>query len=275
MKNHIKLFLVALSLLLAPSLVHAQQYTLGQTTLSSKVGQGDTQIQLASTTGVYGYAANLQPVPSNPSNPQSNCYIDREELEIRTVPSTGTVVQVRRGVNGTTASAHASGQMVLCGPAIAFYTNDPGGTPATGGSVGGLACTTANVLVTPWINVRTGAQWLCSTITSTWIPGFGNAATAGNLTLNTAVASATTMTPSGPFFHLTGATGITTIGIPVGCNATAVGGCNWTAICDSTAAFTVGNNIEAPGTVTCVAESMITATWDAKNSVFIVALTDY
>lgn len=268
MKNTFKAVLVAsLALFLSP-FAFAQQYTLGQTTLSSKAGAGDTQLQLTSVTGVYGYAANLQPIISSPSNPQSNCYIDREEVEVRTVPSTGTVIQVRRGVNGTTGAAHASGAMVLCGPALVFYTYDPGGTPASvGGSVGGGSCTTANTLVTPWLDVRTGAQWLCSTITSTWVPGFGNAANPGSSVVNTAVNSATAaMVPTGTLFHVTGTSSMTSIIIPVGCNATAVGGCFFTVIPDSTAAWTAGNNIA--NSVTATAGVPIQFVWDAVNSKF-------
>ena len=265
MKNTIKLFLVASLALLFSPLAHAQQYTLGQTTLSSAATSSATQIQLASLTGINGYGPNLQPIPSQSASPQSDIFIDREEIEVRSVPTTGTVIQVRRGINGTTAVAHASGAMVLSGPAIAFYTNDPGGTPSAGlGVADGGSCTTANTLVTPWVNVRSGAQWLCSTITSTWVPGFGNPGTA---VPNTAVASSTAaMVPTGPLFHVTGTSAMTSIVIPVGCAATAVSGCTFTAITDSTASWTAGNNIA--NAITGVAAIPVIFTWDAVNSKF-------
>lgn len=264
MKNTLKIIsmLAVLACFAGPSF--AQQYTLSQTTLSAKAGAGDTQIQVASATGIYGYAANLTPIPANPTNPQTHCYIDREELEIRSI--SGTVAQVRRGVNGTTGQAHASGQMVLCGPITAFYTMDPGGTPGSpGGSVSGVACTSTNVYVTPWVNVRTGAQWICSTITSTWIPGFGNSAAFGNMVPNTAVNSATAaMVPTGPLFHVTGTSTMTSITEPLGCNATAVGGCTFVVIPDSTAVWTAGNNIS--NSVTATAGNPMLFVWDAVNS---------
>ena len=263
MKTIRNLILLSLFALCAP-LVHAQQYTLGQTTLSAKAGSGDTQLQLTSVTGVNGYNANLQPIPSSPSSPQSHLFIDREEIEVRSI--TGNVVQVRRGVNGTVASAHASGQMVLSGPAIAFYTYDPGGTPPAQGGVSGVPCTSTSVLVTPWLNVRSGAQWICSTITSTWIPGFNNDSVP---IVNTAVNSATAaMTVTGPLFHVTGTSTMTSIVIPVGCDATAVGGCQFTVIPDSTAVWTAGNNIA--NSVTATAGQTLVFTWDAVNSKFYI-----
>lgn len=263
MKNTLKLSVAVLTLLLVPQFVHAQQYTLGQTTLSAAVTKDATQIQVASATGINGYGPNLQPIISNPVNPQSNVFIDREEIEIRSVSA--TLLQVRRGVNGTTASAHASGAMVLSGPAIVFYTNDPGGTPASPGYVSGGSCTKANTLVTPWLNVRSGGQWLCSTVTNTWVPGFGNGANPSSSTVTTAVASAAgQVTPSGPLFHITGGLAITGFLIPVGCNATAVGGCSFQVIPDGTFTWTSANNIAIAGTA--VVNKIITFLWDATNS---------
>lgn len=264
MKTTPKVILVAFLLSLIPNLAHAQQYTLGQTTLSAKAGAGDTQIQVASATGINGYNANLQPIISSSTTPQSDCYIDRELVEIRSI--SGTVAQVRRGINGTTGTAHASGAMVLCGPAVAWYTYDPGGTPTVQGVEAGGACTTANTLVTPWVNVRSGAQWLCSTITSTWVPGFGNP---GVGIPNTAVASGTAaMVPSGTLFHVTGTSAMTSVVIPVGCNATTVGSCQFTGLCDSTASWSAGNNIA--DSITCVQYSAVTFVWDPGTSKFIL-----
>ena len=54
MKAQIKLLFAIFLLAVLTPLAHAQQYTLNQTTLSAKVAAGDTQIQVASATGIYG-----------------------------------------------------------------------------------------------------------------------------------------------------------------------------------------------------------------------------
>jgi hypothetical protein len=266
-KNTMKVLLLALFSLVLSPFAFAQQYTLGQTTLSSAVTASATQIQLASLTGINGYAPNLQPIPSSSTSP-SFLYIDREQLQIiGSLPTVGTTVQVRRGVNGTAATAHASGQMVLSGPAVAWYTYDPGGAPNAPGAVSGVACTSTAVLVTPWVNVRSGAQWICSTISATWVPGFNNPAFISSGVPNTVVASGTAaMLPSGPLFHVSGTSAMTSVAIPVGCNATAVGGCSFIVIPDSTCSWTATNNIA--NAVTATAGNPILFVWDAVNSKF-------
>lgn len=285
MKNYLKiavLFAVALCL---PQLSHAQAVTLNQTTLSATVNSTQTQLQLGSLTGISGYAPNLSLIPFT-NNVPTHLYIDREEIEVRFLPATGTVVQVRRGVNGTVANAHQSATMVLSGPATAFFTYDPGGNPGGGaGGAGGGACSLVGtsgpngipaVPVTPWINVRSGAQWLCSTVTNTWVPGFNNPNMYGNAIPTAAVASAAGLiTPSGPLFHVTGTAAITGFNIPLGCNATAVGSCSFTIIPDAVFTYTAANNIGLAstglnaGTAVVVVNQPITFIWDAKNSKFL------
>jgi len=269
MKTTLKAVLVALVALALPKLAHAQQYTLGQTTLSAAVTNSQTYVQVASVTGINGYGPNLKPVPSSASSPQSNIYVDREQMLVLSI--SGTTLQVVRGVNGTTAHAHVSGQMVLSGPAVAFYTYDPGGTPGSGGGgTSGVGCTSTAVLSTPWLNVRTGAQWICSSLSSTWVPGFNNPA-AYDAPVPTASHNSATaaMVVSGPLFHVTGTSSMTSITIPVGCNATTVGGCSFAVIPDGACGFTAGNNIAA--STTCVANKTIYFVWDNVNSKFVAS----
>ena len=99
------------------------------------------------------------------------------------------------------AVSHASGAMVLAGPPNLFFGYNP--TGATDGPA------------TPWVNVYTGQQWLYSSVTGTWVPGFGN--TQAPLGVTTLVAStAGLITPSGPLFHVNGTAAITGITVPVG-----------------------------------------------------------
>jgi hypothetical protein len=117
----------------------------------------------------------------------------------------------------------------------------------------------------PLLNVLTGEQFLCSTITNTWVPGFSNAwlPVAGGPT--TAVASAAgAILPSGPLFHVTGTAAVTGFTIPVGCAATAVGTCSFTIIPDGAFTWTTAGNIALAGTA--VVNKALTFLWDAKNS---------
>jgi len=108
--------------------------TLNTTTLTLPVGPNDRQVNVASTVGL---------------NPDTRLCIagpDREVMDVVSVGA-GNWVDVRRGVDGTTASAHASATTVYIARADQLYDYDPVGMP-------GVA-----VPVSPWINIRTGAVW--------------------------------------------------------------------------------------------------------------------
>lgn len=276
--NKFKIAVLSLLVLLAPGFALAQQNTLTQTTLSAAVGgsllgQGVSAttnpppqlIQVASATGIVGINPNLGVTASQPN--QSMIYVDREAMLVQAV--NGLVLTVVRGYFGTVAVPHASGAMVLFGPQRFFYVNDPGGTAsAGGGGLGGASCTAVNVVVSPWVNIRTGAQWLCSSQTSTWVPGWNNALVPERAVVSGSVASAAgVILPSGPLFHVTGALAITGFTIPVGCDATIVGGCMFTIIPDGAFTWTAAGNIALAGTA--VVNKALTFIWDAKNSKWI------
>jgi len=141
-----------------------------------------------------------------------------------------------RGYNGTVATGHVSGAMVLIGPPEAFVTTDLSGSCTNG---------TGSFRFTPVVNIRNGNQWLCSTVTGKVIPGFGNIADPSQV--STAVASAAGLvTPSGPLFHITGALAITGFNIPVGFDPK-VGGMIC-AIPDAAFTTTAANNIALAST---------------------------
>lgn len=234
------------------------QTALTQTALTAAVGGGltgysgvssalDSFIIVSSTTS---FVAPVNGVP------QSYAYIDREALGVVSVNTTTKVIGVSRGQLGTQAAPHANNSMVLVGTPGQFFSADP--PPGN--------CTTANTVSTPWINVLTGAQWLCSTVTLNWVPGFGNP---GNSSIppgvSKAVASAAgQVTPTGPLFHITGALAITGFVIPVGFNATAQGGGSFCVIPDGTFTTTTANNIALASTA--VVNKLLCFTWDATNS---------
>jgi hypothetical protein len=248
------------------------QSSIVQTTLSAAVnapGSGnatgyDTTVSLTSATGIT-QAQNGAPV--------TYLYIDQEAMAVlTTIPGSTTIFNVLRGQMGTKATAHANGTMVLLGvisPQFGGFSGS-GGFQVTDPGFN-AACTPATTGQTPWVNVLTSAQWLCSSITNTWVPGFHNPFTSGGEENTAAVASATTLTPSGPLFHITGAVAVTTIGIPVGFNATAVGGGQFCVIPDNAtvAGFTAGNNIAK--STTFVVNQVLCMTWDATNSKFVAS----
>jgi len=236
------------------------QATLTQTTLSAAVGGGgqgtgysglntasSNTIVLASTSGVTA-ATN--------GTPTTAVYVDTELMGVLTVNSTTGQVTVERGIGGTKETAHASGAMALIGTmgtTSQFAAFDPSG-----------ACLSTGIISTPLLNVINGNQWLCSSVTGTWVPGWRNNSGQAKA-VTTAVASAAgQVTPSGPLFHITGALAITGFLTPVGCDATAVGGCQFVVIPDGAFTWTTANNIALAGTA--VVNKAITFMWDATNS---------
>jgi hypothetical protein len=266
----LKIAVLVLAALLLPALSLAQTGTaLSYTTTSAIVNQGSTSFKVASLTGITGFGAINNAVGGTTSGNANttDIYIDRELMQVVSVNTTALTVQVLRGQGGSQASAHASGAMVLAGPPAAFLNFDPEGY--CGGATGTGVGPTNPPQYTPTINQRTGMQFLCSSVTKTWVPGFGNPGSSGTvISLTTLVADAAgTVTPSGPLFRLGGTTtAITGFVIPVGCNATAVGGCQFTAIPTTAWTWTAAGNIATTGTA--VAQKPITFIWNASTSKF-------
>lgn len=220
-----------------------------------------TTVSLTSATGVTT-AFNGQPV--------SIVYIDQEAEGILTlVQGQTTIYNVIRGFMGTKSSAHASGTMVLIGtgsPQFGGYSGS-GGLQQTDPPVNG-ACLSTGTGLTPWVNVISAAQWLCSTVTGTWVPGWNNPFVPSQQKVTTAVASAAgVILPSGPLFHVTGALAVTGFTVPVGFNATAVGGGCFTVIPDALFTWTAAGNIAVAGAAGV--NKLTTFCWDATNSKFV------
>lgn len=157
-------------------------------------------------------------------------FIDGELMLIKSVNTASTSVTVQRAQSGTMATPHTSGTMVLEGVGAIFQTYDPVGN-----------CIAANTIAQPWINVRNGYQWLCSTVTNSWVPGFGNPNESGTTAAVASVAGL--ITPSGPMFHITGALAITGFNVPVGFNKGQM-----CVIPDGAFTTTTANNIAAAST---------------------------
>lgn len=232
------------------------QATLTQTTLGAAVMGGDINTSGGLSTPAPDVVVTLASVTNVNAaingSPQTYLYIDRELMAVLTVNTTTKIVGVLRGQQGTAAHSHANAAIVLVGQNGQFQATDPSG-----------ACTSTGILVTPWINVNTGYEWLCSSVTTEWVPGFANPGTSVDpLQPTAAVASATTILPTGPLFHVTGTTATATFTIPVGFE----GGC-FTVIADGVWTWTNAGNIQVAGTVT-TAGSTVTFCQDVVTAKF-------
>lgn len=243
------------------------QTALTQTTLSGAVsgpsmynGTSPTISSTVCLASVTGIAA-----PVLPGTPASVIYVDREAMGVFTVNSSTGCLSVNRGYLGTQASPHVSGAMVLI-QQLYQTTLGTGGNPEPSGFFQqdppyGATCTAANTATTPWVNVLTGAQWLCSGQTGTWAPGWSNPLSAPPTWIQTGtVASAAgAITPSGPYFDISGTSAITGFNIPLGFD-TNKGGC-FTAKPTGIWTWTAAGNIATAGTVTA-ATTPVTFCWD-------------
>jgi len=252
------------------------QTALTQTTLAAAVsgpagysGTSPTISQTVTLTACTGLAA-----PILPGTPSSIIYVGREAMGVFSINTTSCVLTVNRGYLGTQAAPHPSGDMVLYGLNYAV-TIAQGGNPLPSGlfqqdpPINGT-CTAANTPATPWVNVFTGAQWLCSTVTGTWVPGFNNPLVPAFAGQTTTVAAATgAVLPTGPVFVISGSGAISGFTVPVGCNATASGECSFTVIsaAGSTWTWTSAGNIMTAGTGT--AGHTFVFTWSASLSKFV------
>lgn len=154
-----------------------------------------------------------------------------------------TTISVTRGYNSTLATPHISGTLVLFGAPNLFYTIEANG-----------ACSSTAILVTPYVNIRSGNQWLCSSISGQWVPGFFNSQNPAGVTVAVASVAGATL-PSGPLFHVTGALAITAWGsttaigaLGAGGSATSVTGAPFCIIPDAAYTTTATNNIAVAST---------------------------
>jgi hypothetical protein len=111
-----------------------------------------------------------------------------------------------------------------------------------------------------WVlDVTTGQQWLYSTVSASWVPGFNNTSAPPSPTA--AVASAASaVQPSGPLFHITGTAAITGFTLPNGFTSG-----SFTVIPDGVFTWTTGDgSIALAGTA--VVSKALTFTYDWNTS---------
>lgn len=243
-----------LGLALAATSAFGQLNTLVQTSLSAaitntqncfNVGSGTGIV--APTSGVAGSALWIQDIGQTMG-----------EL-VNTQSISGTYVC--GGRTSSRATSHLSGAMVLVATAPNwFQSKDPRGT-----------CTAAGVYVTPYLNIQTGAQWVCGPKTGAWIPGWNNYAAPPEINAASAVASvAGTTGVDGPLIHVSGTNAITAWQPGIGWQ-----GQGFCVIPDAGFTTTNGGTTVAATRVTAialgstaVANKTLCFTYDATNSKF-------
>jgi len=245
-----KRILIALSLFLGLALCSPAfgQTALTMTTLSAAVSTSSTTtVRVTSATGIVANTTML--------------YVDTEAMFVNSV--SGTAIGVTRGFNGTPANPHISLATVLIGSPTAFNVTDPAG-----------ACTAANTPFTPYVNIRNGNQWLCSTITNSWVPGFNNRDIPANSPTAAVASVAGATLPSGPLFHVTGTNAITAWGSSTTVGAVGMGGGTANAqgapfcvIPDAIFTTTATNNIALASTA--VVNKLLCYTFDATNKKYV------
>jgi hypothetical protein len=245
--NFVLSFLFALAL----SLPALGQATLTGTTLAAAATSSATTLQVASATGITANSTLLYIFDGTARG---------EAVFVNSVSS--KTLKVTRGYHGTSANGHISGALVLLGPPNYFYSGDPSG-----------ACTLTSTLVTPYVNIKSGRQWLCSSVTNSWVPGFFNdSGIPGDTLLVASAAGATAV--SGPQFHVNGTNAITAWGastsagsLGMGGSATDVMGAPFCVIPDAAFTTTATNNIAKASTA--VANKPLCFTFDQTNKKYV------
>ncbi len=191
--KHTKGFTIALAALLFMGAAFGQT-TLGSTTLSAAVTANAQQITVASATGITASSGGIG---------LTYLFVDGELMIVDAVNS--TTITVQRGQMGTQATSHVTSSVVWRGPPNFFSLQAP---------VEGAQCVRTNLRVVPIIVVPSGQSYDCLGVTtagryvrtsSPGIPVFGST-----------VASATSITPTGTLFTVSGTTAIATIVVPAG-----------------------------------------------------------
>lgn len=216
-----------------------QQNVMTQTSTSAAMTASQNTVVVASATNIAVNTTNLYIV--DPGQTVG-------EL-VRVNSISGTTIGVTRGVAGKNGG-HTSGAMVLVGSNQWFNSVDPAGN-----------CVTASTYVRPWVNVANGAQWLCSTVTLSWVPGWNNTLAPAGATA-TVASAAGTITPSGPLFSVSGTAAITGFVVPVGFKSG-----SFSIIPTGNFTWTTAGNIGLAGTA--VTGRVLTFTWDASSSKFL------
>ncbi len=222
--------------------------SLTQTTLSAAITVNQTTFSVASASNLSAPVNNFQ---------QKIYVVDPGSMrgELMTVVAlSGTAVTVSR--LDEFKCPHVSGAIVIINPidssvANGFVGRDPNPVPET-------------TPVLTWIvNVVTGAQWLYSSVTATWVPGFNNNTAPPAATAVVTATAAVLPAPSGPLFHVaaSGTPAVTGITRPNGFTSGSI-----TLIPDAAFTWTTGDgSIALAGTAVALKTLVFTYDWNAAK----------
>ncbi len=237
--------LISITILsLVAALACFAQTTVTQTTLSTDIDKNVVQFNIASATGVTS---------ANGTNYTSYLFIDKEVMGVLSV--SGTTVTVQRSMQGTFAFPHANAAKVWVAPPSylsAMGANDPSGE-----------CVLSSVIYLPYVNITTGNVWTCG---SSATAGKGVWTTfdaiAGRKAIGAVVASATTIAPTNPAFHISGTTAIVNITVPAACPS--LSACVLYIIPDGIFTTTTAGNVAL--VTTAVVSKQLIMTWDPVSA---------
>lgn len=198
------------------------QVTMTSTTTSAILNGTATCFNVAAATGIVAPSFNT---PNQPTGNQTLLVIDQEAIFVSQI--SGTYVCGIRGYAKTTAAAHVSGAKVWVAPPAAFAAQDP--------QYG--QCVRTQLPYVPIVSLATGNTFDCMGLTTAGRIVKTNSP--GVPVLGSAVTAATSITPTGTMFTLSGATTVATIVVPQGW---APGMC-LAIVPGATGATTTGGNI--------------------------------
>lgn len=227
--------------------VAGAQSVVTSTTLSAAIsGTTDQQMTITSTTGWNATS----------SAAQYFALVDREIVGVRTVNTTSKVIGITRGQLGSRAVPHISGATVWTAVAAAFSTYPPSGQ-----------CTRTSLSYVPWIvaggpNIvsEIGTLFDCLGVTTAgqWVET--NGGSVGLPVLGSTVASATSITPTGTYFKVSGTVNpVSAIVVPAGW---AAGNCLQLEPTGAWVTDTAGNILIAS---TAVTGKLMTQCWNGAK----------
>lgn len=253
--RNIAFALFAALLLLGPAAQPAEAQTaLSTTTLTANITNSQRSFVLTSVSGISAFA-NAGPAQGGIGSPSSYAssylMVDKEVMLVVAVNTTASSVTVNRGFMDTASVAHRNTAIVTLGPSSAFRTQpvDPAGQ-----------CQRSTMTYVPFINVTTGNTFDCLGLTTAgqWFQTNGNATNTAQA--GTTVASATSITPTGKFFVVSGTTAVATIVVPAGATAGYQLFINPSGIWASTTAGNIGLITSAT-----VVGRILIMTWDGSK----------
>jgi hypothetical protein len=243
--NILRVLALAIGAAFVAAPVHAQS-SMTTTTLTAAMTARQSQVYVASATNINPPGAPISQggIGAAAGAPAVTLImVDREVMRVNAI--SGTTVQVDRGFQGTASASHLSGAKVYVAGAGTFRAGQPSGS-----------CTLANIAFLPQIDVNTGNAFNC--VNSMWTAYYPSISTP---VVGAAVASASTMAPTGIINHVTGTAAVNTITLPAGFT----GGC-LTLIPD--AIFTTGTSGNIALASTAVVGKALIECYDPNTSKF-------